>query len=98
MKDKLDITLRIGTVRLSLNINRDEEAVLREVAKEVNHAFDSFRERFPKSDDSENMAKVTLLFARGYLNLVNESKQTRQLLGDFENRLDTLLADLPPQE
>ncbi len=98
MKDKLDITLRIGTVKLSLNINRDEEAVLREVAKEVNHAFDSFHERFPSSDDAENMAKVTLLFARGYLNLVNESKQTRQLLDDFESRLDTLLAERQPEQ
>lgn len=98
MKDKLDITLRIGTVRLSLNIKRDEEEALREVAKEVNHAFESFAKRFPASNDSENLAKVTLLFARGYLKLINESKRTQQLLGDFESRLDTLLAEMPRQE
>ena len=98
MKDKLDINLRIGTVRLSLNINRDEEAALREVAKEVNHAFESFKQRFPASDDLENMAKATLLFARGYLNLVNETKRTEQVISDFEQKVDSLLSEMPPED
>ncbi|MCM1292401.1 MAG: cell division protein ZapA [Bacteroides sp.] len=93
MKDKLDITLRIGSSRLSLTIKPEEEAVLREVAKEVNHAYESFKQRFPGSPDSEIMAKVTLLFARGFLNLSAQAQRAEQFLGDFEAELDQMLIE-----
>lgn len=97
MKDKLDITLRIGGVRLSLTIKPEEEAVLRKVAKEVNHACESFRLRFPGSSDDEIMAKVTVLFARGYLTLSEQTKQTENLLADFDRSLDSILDDGMPE-
>lgn len=93
MKDKLDITLRIGNVMLNLTIRPDEEAMLRGVAKEVNRAYESLQERFSGSPEDETMAKVTLLFAKGYLNLSAQVHQTEELLGNFENQLDLLLED-----
>lgn len=93
MKDKLDITLRIGSVKLSLTIKPEEEAVLREVAKEVNHACESFRQRFPGSPENEIMAKVTVLFARGFLTLSAQARQAEEMLAVFENDLDRLLAE-----
>lgn len=91
MKDKLDIRLRIGSTSLSLNIFPEEEAMLREAAKEVNHAYDNYRKRFASSPSDEILAKVTLLFAKGYLSLSARAKELDTMLGDFENRLDRLL-------
>lgn len=91
MKDKLDITLRIGGVKLSLTIKPEEEAVLRKVAKEVNHACESLHQRFPGSPDDEIMAKVTVLFARGYLTLSEQSHRAENLLADFDRQLDSIL-------
>ena len=89
MKDKLDITLRIGNVRLSLTIRPEEEVLLREAAKEINHAYESYVRRFAGSETDEIMAKVTLLFAKGYLSL--QARQTEALLDSFESDIDRLL-------
>lgn len=91
MKDKLDITLRIGNVRLSLTVRPEEELLLREAAKEINHAYESYLRRFAGSETDEIMAKVTLLFAKGYLNLSSYAKQTEALLDGFETEIDRLL-------
>lgn len=98
MKDKLDITLRIGSVKLSLTIKPEEEAVLREVAREVNHACESFKTRFPGSSESEIMAKVTVLFARGYLTLSSEARRMDSMLGDFESEVDRFLNQAMPSD
>lgn len=91
MKDKLDITLRIGSVKLSLTIKPEEEAVLREVAREVNHACDSLRARFPGSPENEIMAKATVLFARGFLTQSEQARSAETMLGEFESDLDRFL-------
>lgn len=91
MKDKLDITLRLGDVTLSLTIKPEEEALLRNAAKEVNHAYESYQKRFSGSKADEIMAKVTLLFAKGYLNLSAQAQSADALLDSFEADLDKLL-------
>lgn len=93
MNDKLNINLRLAGTTLSLAINRDEEQLLREVAKEVNHAYETFRNRFPDSSDEVLLAKVTLLFAKGYLSQLAASKELDAELDRFENELDSLLTD-----
>lgn len=96
MKNKLDITLRIGSVKFNLTIKPEEEAVLREVARQVNHAYESFKQRFPGSAENEVMAKVTVLFARGFVTLSGETERTEALLGEFESDLDRLLSEGMP--
>lgn len=91
MNDKLNINLRIADVALSLVINRDEEERLREVAKEVNHVYDAYTRRFPNSSPREVLAKVTLLFAKGYITMAEESKEIDAMLGRFEADIDRLL-------
>ena len=92
MKDKLDITLRIGSTTLSLTIKPEEESLLRVVAKEVNHAYEAYEKRFAGSPSEEILAKVTLLFAKGYLNLSAQAREVDSVLGDFETDLNRLLA------
>lgn len=91
MKDKLDITLRIGEEILTLNINRDEEATLRSAAKEINHAYDEYKKRFGNSSPQEVLAKVTLLFAKGYISTATKAKEIDRVLNDFDATLDRLL-------
>lgn len=91
MKDKLDITLRIADSKLALTIVPEEEPLLRAVAKEVNHAYEAYRRRFTDNTPQEILAKVTLLFAKGYLNLAEQARQTDELLGRFEADLDKIL-------
>ena len=91
MKDKLDITLRIADSKLALTIVPEEEPLLRAVAKEVNHAYEAYRIRFTDNTPQEILAKVTLLFAKGYLNLAEQARQTDELLGRFEADLDKIL-------
>ncbi len=94
MTDKLNINLRIAGVVLPLSIHPDEEAHLREVAKEVNHVYKAYSTRFPGSSDKEVLAKVTLLFAKGYISQVNAAKELDAELDKFEDRLDSLLKEI----
>lgn len=91
MNDKLNITLRIAGVNLSLAINRSEEQQMRHIAREVNHAYDAYRSRFAGSTPMEVLAKVTLLFAQGYLSQKTESKELDAQLEAFEQELSKLI-------
>ena len=91
MKDKLDITLRVANTKLALTINPSEEPLLRAVADEVNHVYAAYEERFTENTPQEVLAKVTVRFAKGYLNLAAQSRRTEELLGQFEADLDKLL-------
>lgn len=91
MNDKLDITLRIADTSMSLKINRSEEELLRKVAKEVNTVYDAYRSRFASSSPQEVLAKVTLLFARGYVSAMEQNQRIDDELSLFESELDRLL-------
>ncbi|MBP3288661.1 MAG: cell division protein ZapA [Muribaculaceae bacterium] len=93
MKDKLDITLKIADVELSLNIDRNEEELLREVAKQVNHAYEKYRQWFSDSPSEEILAKVTLLFAKGFLQLKQQLTELDSLLEDFDSEFSALLRE-----
>lgn len=91
MNDKLNINLRIAGVNLSLAINRDEEQLLRQVAREVNHAYDAYKNRFAGSAPMEVLAKVTLLFAQGYISLSEQAKAIDSELEKFETDLQKMI-------
>lgn len=91
MNDKLNINLRIAGVNMSLAINRNEEQLLRQVAREVNHAYDAYKNRFAGSTPMEVLAKVTLLFAQGYISLSQQTKAVDAELEEFESELQKLI-------
>jgi len=91
MNDKLDINLRIGTMTMGITVNRDEEQFLRDVAKKVNHVYKAYAQRFPQSSEAEVLAKVTLLFAKGYLTMTSQVEELDNFLDTFDNQLDRLL-------
>lgn len=91
MKEKLDITLKIGGVELSLNIDRSEEELLREVAKQVNHAYKTYSELFADSSSEEVLAKVALLFAKGFISLKSQVNEMDSVFEALDNDLSQLL-------
>jgi len=93
MKDKLDITLKIAGVELSLNIDRNEEELLRDVARQVNHAYSKYSEWFADSNREEILAKVTLLFAKGFIQLKQQISELDNTLEDIDSELSKLLRE-----
>lgn len=91
MKDKLDITLKIAGAELSINVDRSEEQLLRDVTKQVNHAYKKYSELFPDSPSKEVLAMVTLLFAKGFIQLKSQINELDSVLEDFDNNLSELL-------
>lgn len=91
MKDKLNINLRIADVVIPLSVNRSEEAQLRQTAGEINRVFHAYRERFKRSTDMEILAKVTLLFANGYLSQLELTKELDRDLSKFDSDLQSLI-------
>ncbi len=92
MKDKLDINIRIGKVYMTITIDRGEEQFLRDVVKEVNRVYKSYTELFPQSSESEILAKVTMLFAKGYITKSIQIEELGTILENFDSRLDQMLA------
>ncbi|MDE5684923.1 MAG: cell division protein ZapA [Paramuribaculum sp.] len=93
MKDKLDITLKIAGVELSLCIDRDEEHLLRSVTKQVNHAYDKYSELFADRSSDEILAMVTLLFAKGFIQLKTQMAELDSTLEQFDSELSRLLRE-----
>ena len=91
MNDKLVINLKIADMKLSFTINRDEEALLRESAAEVNRVFDTYSRRLSASSSSEVLAMVALRFAKGYISLDSGIRQLETHLDGFESALDRIL-------
>lgn len=91
MKDKIEINLRIADVVLSLTVKPQEERLLREAAKGINDVWRSWRSKFSGKAPSEVLAMVTLLFAKSYLSLREESQRQAELLDRLEASLDEML-------
>ena len=91
MTDKLGINLKIAGMRLSFTIDREEEALLRKSASEVNRVFNIYSERLSSSSSSEVLGMVALLFAKGYISLNSSVSELESHLDGFENALDRIL-------
>lgn len=91
MTDKLGINLKIADMRLSFTIDREEEALLRKSASEVNRVFNIYRDRLSSSSSSEVMGMVALLFAKGYISLNSSVSELESHLEGFEKALDRIL-------
>ncbi len=91
MKDKLDITLKIAGVGLSLSIDRNEEQLLRAVTKQVNHAYMKYSDMFADKSSEEVLAMVTLLFAKGFLQMKQQVAELDSSLVGLDEELSRLL-------
>lgn len=91
MKDRIDITLRIADVALSLKVKPEDEQQLREAAKDINDAWSLWRAKFADNSPTEVLAMVTLLFAKSYLALKAQSVRAEEMLAKLEDTIDSLL-------
>ena len=93
MKDKIDINLIIADVALQLTVNLHEEKLYRDAAKGINDAWHKWRKQFRDKSPGEVHAMVTLLFAKGFLELKEQTDRAAALLESVEATLDSLLLE-----
>lgn len=73
MDDKLRITLMIGDIQYSLNINRADEQVYRNASKLINNKLNKYRAYFDKLDPIRVMSMVALEIAVEKVGLENKN-------------------------
>lgn len=98
MKDKLNITIRIANLTpMALQINREDEPVIRTAEYNVNTLFKEWSQRFAGKSRVEVLAMVAFQFAKAFVTLNNANESADRLLADFESQLDRLLTDNRPE-
>ncbi len=92
MKDKLNITIRIaGLAPIPLSINMKDEEIIRSAEYNVNQLWSAWSQRFKDKSSSEILAMVAFQFAKLYLTLSAQEKETDEVLCEFEKELDDIL-------
>lgn len=91
-KKKIYINIRIADIPLRINIASDEEELFRAAAKEANASWSKWRDRFVDRPQTEVMAMVLFLYAKGYMTLRSQIEDGEKMLAEFETDLDSMLA------
>lgn len=95
MRDKLNITIRIAELPpFALEINREEEPVIREAEYNVNRLWRSWSARFTDKSSHEVLGMVAFQFAKLFVVLNKRVEDTASALEKFEKDLDEILLQL----
>ena len=102
MKDTLNKTIRIaGHDPMPLQIQRNDEEIVRTAEYNVNRLFNNWTQRFKEKSKSEILAMVAYRFAELLYTQNARLEQTNRLLESFEADLDKILLDVggePPRQ
>ncbi|WP_455586725.1 cell division protein ZapA [Bacteroides sp.] len=69
MNDKIKINLQIANSYYPITINRDEEELIREAAKQVNIRLNAYREHYKNLEPEKLIAMVAYQFSQENLKL-----------------------------
>jgi len=95
MTDKQHITIHIADAApLDLHVQRDKEASVRKVEKDVNLLYAQWRETFKDLSPREVLAMVAFRYAQVYYDLAEKIKDDEEGLANAEKTLDRLLLDI----
>lgn len=92
MNDKIKINLQIADSNYPLTINREEEEMVREAAKQVNTRLNAYREYYKNIEPEKIIAMVAYQFSLGRLQLMQRNdtrpytdkvKELTELLDDY---------------
>lgn len=92
MSDKIKINLRIADSNYPLPINREEEEIVREAAKQVNIRLNKYREVYKNLEPEKIIAMVAYQFSLEKLQLLQRNytapytekvKELTELLEDY---------------
>lgn len=73
MNDKIKINLQIADTNYPLTINRDEEEMVREAAKQVNIRLNAYRTHYPNLDLEKVIGMVAYQFSLENLRLIQKN-------------------------
>ena len=76
MNDKIKINLQIADSNYPLTINRQEEEMVREAAKQVNIRLNAYREYYKKLEPEKIIAMVAYQFSLEKLQLMQRNDTT----------------------
>lgn len=99
MNDKLNITIKIaGQAPMSLQINRDDEEVIRQAEYNVNRLWNMWSTKFKTKSSMEVLAMVAFRFAELFFTQAAVARSAETTFEDFEKRLDKILIELPDSD
>ena len=76
MNDKIEINLQIADSNYPLTINREEEEMVREAAKQVNIRLNAYREYYKNLEPEKIIAMVAYQFSLEKLQLMQRNDTT----------------------
>lgn len=92
MKKKLNITIDIADVeRFSMEIDRDDEELVRTAAYQVNKVWQMWSREYDDRTSKDILAMVALQFARLFCKQKKINQKQNELIAGFEDELDRLL-------
>jgi 23S rRNA U2552 (ribose-2'-O)-methylase RlmE/FtsJ len=74
-----------------ITIDRDSEELVREVEKNVNHVWSTWRKAYAGKSSKDILAMTAYQFAKLYFSLQHSVESQEAMLKDFEGELDRLL-------
>lgn len=89
MNDKIKINLQIADSNYPLTINRDDEQIMREAAKQVNIRLNAYREYYPNTTPEKVIAMVAYQFALENLKL-SQKNDTQPYTAKIEELTELL--------
>ena len=99
MNDKQNITIRIaGQAPMSLQINRNDEEVIRQAEFNVNRLWNTWSTKFKTRSSTEVLAMVAFRFAELFFTQAAVAKNAEEALEEFEKRISNILNELPAVE
>ena len=85
MNDKIKINLQIADSYYPITINRDEEELMREAAKQVNIKLNAYREHYKSLEPEKLIAMVSYQFSQENLKL-----RQRNDTGPYTEKIEEL--------
>lgn len=89
MNDKIKINLQIADSNYPLTIDRDDEQMMREAAKQVNIRLNAYREHYPNTPSEKVIAMVAYQFALESLKL-SQKNDTKPYTAKIEELTEML--------
>lgn len=94
MKDKLNITIRIAELPpFALQINRNEEEVIRNAEYNVNRLWRMWRSRFSDKSSTEVLGMVAFQFAKLFTVLNKQADDLNAVIDRLNSQFDDLILD-----
>lgn len=95
MKEKQHITIRIADEQLPMDIPPAKEEDFRNIEKEVNYLYSSWRKEYGDRFSSRQvLAMVAFRFAQAFYELQMKTKARQAALEDADKALSRLLLDV----